>query len=58
MFISGKRSLPVPVGWRDNIMRLLRKRSGGSTYRANTGVLITKKEIEIRGMDFEATASQ
>ena len=58
MFIAGKKSLPVPVGCRDPIMQVLHRRSGESTDRAQNMLLLTKKEIYIRGMELGATASR
>ena len=54
MFILGKKSLPVPVGSRDQRMRVLHMRSGVSTDRDHNVVLLTKKEIKIRGIELEA----
>ena len=42
MFISLKRSLPVPVGWREHIMQVLYRRSGGLIERAH-GVVANKE---------------
>ena len=47
----------MPVGWRDKIIRVLHKRSGSSTDRAHILVLLTNKEIDIRSLELEATAS-
>ena len=60
MFISGKKSLPLPlsVGWRDQRMWVLHRRSGGSIDRDHNMVLLTKKETDIQGMELEAIASQ
>ena len=58
VFIGGKNLLPVPVGWRDQIMRVLHRRLIGSTDRANSVVFLTKKEIDIRVMGLEATESR
>ena len=55
MFISGKRSLPVPLVRMYQRMRVLHRRSGGSTDRAHNVVLLTKNEIDIRRMELEAT---
>ena len=33
VFISGNILIPLPIGLRDQRMRLLHMRSGGSTYR-------------------------
>ena len=58
MFISGKRSIPVPLVWMYQRMRVLHRRSGGSTDRAHNVVLLTKNEIDIRRMELEATESR
>ena len=50
MFITGKRLLPVLVGWRDQRMRVLYRTSGGSTDRAHNVVVVTKKGIDIRSL--------
>ena len=47
MFIAGKKSLLVSEGWRDQRMQVLHRRQGGSTYRANIVVYLTKKETDI-----------
>ena len=54
MFIAGKRLLPVLVGWRYQRMRVLHRRSGGSTDRAHNIVLLTNKEIDIMRLELEA----
>ena len=58
MFITGKRLLPVLVGWRDQRMRVLYRTSGGSTDRAHNVVVLKKKNIDISSLEFEATASR
>ena len=54
MLIAGKRLLPVLVGWRYQRMRVLHRRSGGSTDRAHNIVLLTNKEIDIMRLELEA----
>ena len=49
VFIAGKISMLVPVGWRYQRMWVLHRRSGGSTNRAHNVMLLTKKEIYIFG---------
>ena len=51
MFISGKKSLPVTVGWRYQRMWILYRRSGGSTDRFHNVVLITRRETDIQEME-------
>ena len=58
MFIAGNKFIPVPVVWRNQRMRLLNRRLVGSTYRPHDVVFITKKEIDIIGMELEATVSR
>ena len=58
MFIAGKILLPVPVGCRYQIMRVLHRRSVGSTDRAHNVVVLKKKNIDISSLEFEATASR
>ena len=48
VFISGKKSLPVPVWYRDQIIRVFYRRSVGSTDRAQNVVLIMNKGIDIQ----------
>ena len=52
MFLSWKKSIPVPVGHINQRLRLLHRRSRGS----HNVVFITKKETDILGIDLEATA--
>ena len=42
MFVAGKKSLPVPVGWVYPRMWVLHRRSGGSTDRTHNVVLLKK----------------
>ena len=58
MFIAGKRLMTVPVGWRYQRIWVLHRRLEGYTNRAHNVVLLTKKEIDIRSLKLEATASR
>ena len=58
VFIAGKILLPVPVGCRYQIMRVLHRRSVGSTDRAHNVVVLKKKDIDISSLEFEATSSR
>ena len=58
MCVAGKRSLPVSLECRDQIMRVLHRSLVGSIDRAHNVVLRTKKEIDIRIIELEATASR
>ena len=55
MFISGKKLIPVPLGWIYQRIRVLHRSFRGSKDRVHNVVLLTKKEIYIRGMELEAT---
>ena len=48
----------MPVGWRDQIIRVLHSRSGGSTNRAHNVAFLAKKEIDISSLKLEETASR
>ena len=58
VFIAGKIKLPLTVQWRNHIMPILHRRSGGFIDRGHTMVLITRKDTDIQGMELEATASR
>ena len=51
MFISGKKLLPVPVGWRDNITLVLHSSEGGSIDRAHNVVLLMRRDTDIQEME-------
>ena len=56
MLIAGKKSPSVTVGWRDQRMWVIHRRSGVSIDRVHTMVFIMKKETDVQWMELEAMA--
>ena len=52
IYIEGKKSLPVKVGWKGKRMRVLHKMYVGSTYMGHTVISVTKRVTEEKKYQF------